>query len=910
MQLIKVRDNKGRPINNLDLLMKVVFGDKTPVEFVPGNKYQYGDIVYNITDDGYLKVWICNNDGRFQEPKEPNFSEFTLDSLFQNIDFSSITNRLDALENLELYDFAQKTYHGQLTELQQYVLVTATVNGFDFNNYKDVGDSIEVYLRGEWADHYILPSEYTVTNNDMMIRLQSGVVDDKITSTSNFYPEGQVVKEVDYDDTSYWYGEAGLRKTFSEDPINLVDFDPFVFCHVEHEQDYNLMDFTITAVHTLVYSPHNVPHFDEFLLDSHAKIGDFEGTEDTIFIKIKIPIEPSADKNDILYILYDKKTCRITITSENGYIKQVKFNCTVERIIPNDIVVIGTKAVGDKSRFIKIVEGFGDVVDIDGKKYVKVPFLDLLQYNSFVYEVYRNRTFTEAYEELVGENGATYLEIKENAVNWDRDTFYFRVYYSISQGAGLLCTNDINIVSDDKEAFRIPLSTPFINRYQWLRMRTSLKLLDKEVYDGAKEIAYINNMDWYVNTHRKMRASVFSVIFENIVRRDKSETTVGRAELYPTFNDTKVFPIPFVDYNVVNDDFLVFHSTGALISSAKWHLDKRSISFYVHEEPLYGTDYVEFKMLDRDPLFRVSSTYLTTTTDYQTSYDIGFDSSDPSIACMLLFTVTGEYISDYRYELDGSTLTFIADNNSPIALFEEGDRFDLVVCRYTTTTTKTTVTKTRLQSTRRNGDRYFFDKDTEFNPKSDTILLFQANGMYVGEKFYSLSETYDSILLEGSLVPKGQYMDAIIFRKTSHLINLVEPEPEPTPLPTTPEPPITEPVEPPEGPIVMAEANQILWTVKVLGTYWQRNLTSEGYTKEIIITDIKADDKLTIGLVPTATSKEALIQEKDAFNSISRVEPVDGKIILYCTKAIPKTDITIKLVAQRVDIIDIIEEED
>lgn len=908
MQLIKVRDNKGRPINNLDLLMKVVFGDKTPEEFVPGNKYQYGDIVYNITEDGYLKVWICNNDGRFQEPKEPNFSEFTLDSLFQNIDFSSITNRLDALENLELYEFTQKLYHGNITELQRQVVVTATVNGFDFNNYKDVGDSLEVYLRGAWADHYILPSEYTVTDNDLMIHLQPGIVDDKIDRISNFYPEGCVLE--DGEEAGYWYGEKGLRKTFSEDPINIVEFDPFVFCHVEHEQDYNLTDFKVTAVHTLVHSPHDVPHFDEFFLEPHAKISDFEGTNDNIAIKIKVPIEPSAEKDDILYISYDKKTCRISITSKNGYIKQVKFRCTVERIVPNDIVIVGTKAMGDKSRFIKIVEGFGEIVNIDGKNYVKVPFLDLLQYNSFVYEVYRNRTFTESYEELVGEDGATYLEINEKAVTWEKDTFYFRIYYSISQGAGLLCTNDINVVSDDKEAFRIALSTPFINRYQWLRMRTSLKLLDKEVYDGAKEIAYINNMDWYVNTDRKLRASVFSVIFENIVRRDKSETTVGRAELYPTFNDTSVFPIPFVDYNVANDDFLIFHSTGALISSAKWHLNKHSISFYVHEEPLYGVDYVEFKMLDRDPTFRVASTYLTTEVDYQNTYDIGFDSSDPSIACMLLFTISGEYISDYRYELNGSTLTFIPENNSPIAMFEEGDRFDLVVCRYTTTTTKTTVTKTRLQSTRMNENRYYFDKDAEFNPKSDTILLFQANGMYVGEKFYSLGENYDSIVLEGSLVPKGQYMDVIIFRKTNHLINLIEPEPEPAPLPTTPEPPITVPVEPPEGPIVLAEANQILWNVKILGTYWQRNLTSEGYTKEINIAGIRADDKLTVGLVSTATSKSELKQEKDAFNNISRVEPADGKIVLYCTHDIPRTEITIKLVAQRVDITDILKEED
>lgn len=908
MRLLKVRDNRGRPISNLDLLMRVVFGDKTPTEFVPGDRYNYGDITYNIGTDGILRVWECNNDGKYTAPKEPYFSEFTLDSLFNNIDFSSILNRLDALENLNLYEFKQELYDGHASTLPKEYLFTSGNTTFDFENYTDVGDSLEVYLRGKYADHYILPSEYRITDNTLDIRVPYGVLDDVIEHHSIFLPEGKIIDKKEYDNYEYWYGEAGVRKTFDPDGLDLI-INPFQLCHVDIEQDYELKSFKIEAVHTLVISPYEVPHMDDLPINHHDEISDAAITKDEITVKIPVTVEESAEKYDTLYVTYNQTDSTIHMTTENGYIKQIKFTCTVSRMVPDEILVVGTKCVGDKSRYIKIVEGFGEICEIDGKNYVKIPYTDLLQYNCFVYEVYRNRTFTEDYEELIGDDGGTYLEISDDYVNWDVDTFYFRIYYSISQGVGLISCNDKNVVSNPKEAFRLPLSLPFVNKYQWLRMRTSRRLLDTSLYGGAKEIAYINDMNWYVDIGRTLRASVFSVILENIVRREKSETTIGQSELYPTFNDTSVLPIPFIDYNVSNDDFLVFHSTGALISSAKWHLNKHSVDFYVHEEPLYNSDYVEFKMVDRDPTFRVASTYLTTIEDYQESYDLGFDADASDIACMLLFTVNGEYISDYRYHIENSKLTFIDENNSPVALFEEGDRFDMVVGRYVAPTTRTIVMRTRIMAVRNNQSMFLLDSGLQFNGKTDSMFIFQANGMYVGEKFYSIDNEIDAIILEGSPVPIDQYLDVIIFRKSNYSISLVEPEPEAPPLPDVPVPPDVKPVEPNNTPRLPAIATGHRWTVLIKGTFWHKNLEGEGYTKEINIYGIKADDNLRIGLIPKAETAFDAKQEKDAFNTISRIEAEDNKITIYCFKGIPKREITIGIVADRVDVIDMIPEE-
>ena len=52
MKLIKVRDNKNRPVSGLDLMMSAVFGDKVPREFISREYYQKGQHVYKLTEKG------------------------------------------------------------------------------------------------------------------------------------------------------------------------------------------------------------------------------------------------------------------------------------------------------------------------------------------------------------------------------------------------------------------------------------------------------------------------------------------------------------------------------------------------------------------------------------------------------------------------------------------------------------------------------------------------------------------------------------------------------------------------------------------------------------------------------------------------------------------------------------------
>lgn len=82
MKLRVVSNLSQRPINNLEILFKFVFGDKFPSIFEPYKVYKKGDVVFIIDENGNPKVLQCLVPGSYDSKEDvlnsENWGEITV----------------------------------------------------------------------------------------------------------------------------------------------------------------------------------------------------------------------------------------------------------------------------------------------------------------------------------------------------------------------------------------------------------------------------------------------------------------------------------------------------------------------------------------------------------------------------------------------------------------------------------------------------------------------------------------------------------------------------------------------------------------------------------------------------------------------------------------------------------------
>lgn len=807
MNLIKVRDNQNRPVSGLDLMMSALFGGIVPREFISKEYYQTGEHVYKLGDDGVLKIYECVLSGTYIRCEDPGFIEWSLNSLIDKY-YNAITDLRDIKSEPVLYK--SKSLVAPIVSYEESnnkAKFKAKADGFDLNNYSGLHDIVDVYLRREHSDSYLAPTEYEFDGEYLSVEVPLTDLELKTDHVTKYFPEGAVVNHPDgkvplsdlraeeypqlllnidgkvsryvvvvYDDDHrphYWYGEDGKSKIYpyTEAGISLKNFDVLGSIGKPIDMGYKICDLKINAIHTIVESPLNglqnkeVLRLDEFQINgNHAKISS-ELPEKIQSITIPIDVEPTRNLKDELYVTLDTEKQLITVTCKNGHIKQIRFSLTAKKLKPLSAFIIGTKANSDMARFINVTNEKGTVVDINDSKYIKFPKFDLLRYNSFDFELYHNRIFTSNYEEYIDDDGYLYIKmLDESIMDYDKDEFLFHIFYSISQGAAIVRTSDTHLVENDKDAFRIFLTTEFINKFQWLKLREDYKLIPPEVTVGSKTSANITDPDYYLDIDKTLRADVFSMVFKDIKnnRRKGSMTDGCNSESYPILQDTKEFTIPFIDYDQEKDDFLIFKSGGVLMSSARWYLNGENVDFYAHEYPLHNGDYIDFRLLDRDENVRIYSKFLTGTSDSQEVMDIGADVTN--VPFFLLFTVSGQFISPSKYTINGSTITFNKNCNQPFVV-DNGTRLEAIYGVFKGPYCKTIYTTAQIEATEENQKEFSIDEDLDFNVESDNILIFREDGMYIGERFYHMSETDDKIIIDnGTGVPKGSHIDIVVIR--------------------------------------------------------------------------------------------------------------------------------------------------
>lgn len=781
MKLIKVRDNANRPIDNLDVMVGAVFGDKIPREFVVDKFYKAGERVYAFDSKGRLNVWICNISGRFKSCKEPNFSEWSINSVIEG---ANQDKDIFLPEDLRTPMYECKSGVSPRDTYMEYdgkAHFDTNIEGFNLSDYNGENDQIDIYLRRDHSDHYLRKEDYRIAGKKLSVALPLEDMVDETTQVTCFIPEGRILSTTNGE--KYWYVDTdGKTKTtpYDVNGIQMLEFDILGYLGKPIEYGYKIHNLKVLSVQTVVPSPLN-PQLENKLFRMREieitrpqdRISN-ELDESTQLSQIQVVVDAERGMFDIVDISYSKATQLISMRSRNGYVHQVKFEITMRKDKPISIFMIGSKAINPMTKYIRTLDEYGEVVEINGEHLIKMPKFDLLRHNSFEFELYVDRVFRSDYEEIIDEEtGQLYIRIiNDNGIDWNTSTFLFHIFYCITQMAAIIKTHDEHVVDKDTDAFRLMLSSSFVNRFQWLKMREDSKLIPPEVSVGSKNTANITNEDYYLQKGQKLKADVFSMVFrENIQRRNGSLTTICNSESYPIFEDTKDLLIPFIDYNPIKDDFLLFRPTGVLISAAKWYLNNDHVNMYVHENPLKAGDCFDFRMLDRDETVRVDNHFYTVNMESK-SIDTGIDLS--KAAFYLLFSISGQYISPLKYTVNGSVITFkpeSADNTQPY-LPAFGVRVELIVGTYKHSYSKTLYKMIRVTATENDQKEFILDGDLDYNPQSDNLLIFQKNGLYIGERFYHTDEKTGKIILDnGSGLSVGDYIDILLIRSLKVRIN-------------------------------------------------------------------------------------------------------------------------------------------
>ncbi len=775
MRLIQVRDNKNRPINNLDVMVGALFGDKVPKEFIPDKYYKAGERVYALDSNGNLNVWSCNISGKFKSCKEPNFSEWSLNSIIENARRTTVTTG----EPINAVMYECKSAVSPRDEYMEYdgrAHFDTTVNDFSLNDYTGEGDIIDVYLRREHSDHYLRKEDYRFVGKKLSVALPLEDMTDESNAGTIFLPAGREVTDIGQE--KYWYGENGKVKTVADQNINgvqVTDFDILETLGKSIEYGYKIGNLNIVSVHTVTGSPMNhtleddIYRLDEFEIGNHAAIGnDTEG--DIQSVTVHVDIEPERGIWDELTVTYSKETQLVSMQSLNGYIQQVKFNVTMKKDKPLSIFMIGSKAISPMARFIKVLDDYGEVVEHNSEKLIKIPRFELLRYNSFEFELYVDRVFRSDYEEVADEDtGEIYIRmLNTNTIDWDNTTFLFHIFYCVTQSAAIIKTHDQKKVETERDAFRLMLTSSFVNKFQWMKMREDSKLVPPEYAVGSKNTANITNMDHYLSIGQTLKADIFSMVFkDDITRRVGSTTDICNSESYPILADTKEFVIPFLDYDSGFDDFLIFKAGGVLLSSSKWYLNGNYVNMYVHENPLRDGDYLDFRLLDRDETVRVDNYFFDVDT-INNCINTGVDLQ--TAAFYLLFTTSGEYISSSKYTVENGVITFKNEGSDCDQPYEpyDGARVELVVGIYKHSYSKTLYKMIQIEATDEGQREFYLDESIEYNPDSDNLLIFRKDGLYIGERFYHTDATNGKIVIDkGSGVPLGSYIDILLIRNMS-----------------------------------------------------------------------------------------------------------------------------------------------
>lgn len=430
------------------------------------------------------------------------------------------------------------------------------------------------------------------------------------------------------------------------------------------------------------------------------------------------------------------------------------------------------------ARLIRRITYIGTIND-GGIVYLPLHFTE--QYASYGYEVYVEGMVVPTTEcrIVVPENKdmAAYVELSESYVNTltgdsglvnKKCVINFMV--SVSDNVKIIHNTHEITIERDMDSYDIDITNAgYINVFQTMTIFVNNLRVDSSMFHFSKGFLNVKNKDDYLKKGSKLLISVTTFIpdeykYQDINHEDRRYITES---IYTVENNTRLIPIPFMNFNEDLDDFIVFNENGALISSAKYYIDNDYIRYYSHDQGVYIGDTLNFKMIDRNQNTVMRAFILTAETENQSRFVLPKDFQKHDYMFTMVFYSAGAYLSPKEYSIskgDDTTLPELILTHD-MALYPE-DRLEVITFEYPSGSGSTTMECHRVLVME---DRVnVFKLDFQFDPAITSFLIFENTGLYIGEKFYEITD--DNILIiKGEEVYRGGWIDIICIQSTGAL---------------------------------------------------------------------------------------------------------------------------------------------
>lgn len=451
------------------------------------------------------------------------------------------------------------------------------------------------------------------------------------------------------------------------------------------------------------------------------------------------------------------------------------------------------------SRLIRRVSYIGNVIrieraDEEGYLYrINLPVNFIDQYVSYGYEVYIDGLLIPAKmctivtdDDLVN---YPYINITTNhLVNADGDVFD-TPFQSIHTGVAIenesecvvnfmVSVSDNIMIHHDTYEFTVNrnmdsydidiTNSGYINVFQTMTVFINNKRVDSKMFHYSKGFLNVKEEENYLKNKDMLMVSVMSFVpteykYSDINHEDRRYITES---IYTVENNTKLIPIPFMDFDEDLDDFIVFNENGALISSAKYYIDNDYIRYYSHDQGVYIGDTLNFKMIDRNRNTTMRTFILTAKEEDQTEFLLPDDFLKHDYMFTMVFYSAGAYLSPKEYTIEtkkngSKQLTLTHDMT-----LDPDDRLEVIAFEYPSGIGSTSMECHRVMVMEDVTNT--FKLNFQFDPAITSFLIFANTGLYIGEKFYEISD--DNILtITGEQVYLGGWIDIIVVQSTGAL---------------------------------------------------------------------------------------------------------------------------------------------
>lgn len=748
MRILPIRDLSTRAVTSYDIFLEVLFNGKPPEAFDPSKNYSPGDLVYTTDENGDIHIWQVINGGTYPNVSEPNFSEYNL--------MDVIERQMEELEKLtgirskissKIYDVTSMTYNLASGE--------TTIDDIVLSDYNEAdGDYCEVYVNGKFIPMSLWELTVAESAADCVDRNGTLVIDSSVVTEAT----NSVILRVNYATSLITRMIERMEVVVTAEAKNV----------------------TVSMTKNILPPPASIAVGTSGLTSitknddgSFSVTGTTGDTTSDIYI---YGASQSSSNINIPNLPHGWLSFSCGIPSVEAYFRYIDLDGEYHDDKDHLAFSSGMKLVGLFLRFPASTTFSEQALtlqleeSIEPTEYVPYEANSTTQYDpvpvpypldprvvALQYDLYVNGIFTPSGDLELEYDDEGHCQITKFPAQGTGDQqMVFEFVYSITNEVVLLKQDYTKVLEDNQEKFLVDL-TPidFVDSFQEIKVFNGDNVVDPGRYVPSKGRLNVVEESYYFNVGDTLKFSVWSYLLPDYIAgmvRHNSQT-VGAI-----IDDTLRVGIPFLEWDVQTDDLMVFNDAGCYLSNCKWYLDGDYMQYFKHDEGVDNGDFIDFRLIDTEDSTQMQNIYIPVTTDGQKTFTV--NQNLDMFSFMMLFTTSGEYIPSGKYTIQNNTIIL----TSGVVTLVAGDRLEIVGFRYVGDHASTGFQLETIYSTKDN-QTIFTNPYSDYDPSTDSLLIFNNAGQYVGERFYTVSAT--TITLLGSGVNLGEYLEIIRVRNSN-----------------------------------------------------------------------------------------------------------------------------------------------